>query len=204
MTPGGTDARPLQDPPINEVDDIQQTTSHFSSDTKPEKKREIFNQTPALALHETASRRRNPDRRIRAHRPAQLQSTLSDTRSYRKPAVPKGRAVRSVNAVARCPGATQCNKTFGVKTDAIRHWETNCIYNPNLRMIQCPLCVLPISTRRDCVIRHFRNKHGFTREAALDATEGAIVAMSSAPNDDCMLTSGASAFSLSPKQSHLV
>jgi len=41
MAPGSTDTEPVQDAPINEVGDIQPTTSHISSDTKSDKTNEI-------------------------------------------------------------------------------------------------------------------------------------------------------------------
>jgi hypothetical protein len=180
MAPGSTDTEPVQDAPINEVGDIQPTTSHISSDTKSDKKPEIFNHTPALVLHETPPPRRNPDRQTKARQPARLQSTLSDVRNDRKSVVPKARAVRRVKTVVRCPGSTKCNKTFDIKTDAVRHWRTSCIYNPNRPKIQCPVCVEPTSAQSDCVIRHLKRKHGFTGEAAIEATWRARLAMHSA------------------------
>jgi uncharacterized C2H2 Zn-finger protein len=182
MAPGGTDTGPVQDAPNNEVDNIQPTTSHISSDTKSDKTQEIFNHIPALVLHETPPPRRNPDRKTRAQQPARLQSTPpdSDARSHRKSAVPKAKAVRRAKTVVRCPGSTQCTKTFDIKTDAVRHWRTSCIYNPNRPKIQCPVCVEVGSTRSDCIIRHLKRKHGFTREAAIEATWRARLAMHSA------------------------
>jgi len=101
----------------------------------------------------------------------------SDARSHRKSAVPKAKAARRAKTVVRCPGSTKCTKTFDIKTDAVRHWRTSCIYNPNRPKIQCPVCVEVGSTRSDCVIRHLKRKHGFTREAAIEATWRARLAM---------------------------